>query len=250
MQDYVSRLIIALDYHNLDDALAMARRVAARVGMVKVGLELFNSAGPKAIGALADLGARVFYDAKLYDIPNTVAGAAAAIGRMGVTMVNVHALGGKAMMHAAKEGATRGAAEAGLPAPKVIGVTIVTSLGDEELRRELGLQGSAREAVVRLAHLAQEAGLDGVVASVQEVAEVKLACGSTFLTVTPGIRPAFSQAGNLRHWGEDQTRTATPRDAVLAGSDYLVIGRPVTRAEDPGKAITAILQEMGGDRDT
>jgi orotidine-5'-phosphate decarboxylase len=246
MQDYAGRLIIALDYHDLDDALAMARRVAGRAGMMKVGLELFNSAGPKAITALAELGARVFYDAKLYDIPNTVAGAAAAAGRMGVTMVNVHALGGKAMMQAAKEGATKGAAEAGLPAPLVIGVTILTSLSDEELHRELGFRESAREAAVRLASLAQEAGLDGVVASVHEVRDIKRACGSGFLTVTPGVRPAFSQAESLRHWRDDQVRTATPREAVLAGSDYVVIGRPVTRAEDPGKALAAVLQEMGG----
>jgi orotidine-5'-phosphate decarboxylase len=124
----------------------------------------------------------------------------------------------------------------------VIGVTIVTSLGDEELHRELGLQESAREAAIRLAYLAQEAGLDGVVASVHEVPDIKRrlkACATRFLTVTPGVRPAWAERG-------DQVRTATPREAVLAGSDYLVIGRPVTRAEDPGKAIAAILQEMGG----
>lgn len=239
MEDRASPLIIALDYPELGPALAMAQRLAGRVGMLKVGLELFSSAGPRAISALRDLGARVFYDAKLHDIPNTVAGAAAAAGRMGVAMLNVHALGGRAMMQAAKEAAARGAAEAGLPAPLVVGVTIVTSLGDEEVQNELGLRDSARDAVLRLACLAQEAGLDGVVASVHEVRQIKQTCGAGFLAVTPGIRPAWAQLG-------DQARAATPREAALAGSDYLVVGRPVTRAEDPEEAIAAILQEMRG----
>jgi orotidine-5'-phosphate decarboxylase len=239
MEDYASRLIIALDYPDLDLALAMAKRVAGQVGMVKVGLELFNSAGPRAVAAVRELGLRVFYDAKLHDIPNTVARAAAAAARMGVAMLNAHALGGRAMMQAAKEGAATGASEVGLPAPLVIGVTVLTSLGDRELQGELGLREPAGEAVVRLARLAQEAGLDGVVASVQEVADVKQACGPRFLTVTPGVRPAWAERG-------DQVRTATPREAVLAGSDYLVIGRPVTEAEDPGKAIGVVLSEMTG----
>ena len=231
------RLIIALDYPESEPAVALARRIVHQVGMVKVGLELFNSAGPEVISALRALGARVFYDCKFHDIPNTVAGAAAAAARMGVSMFNVHALGGKAMMRAAKEASGRGAEQAGVPPPLVIGVTIVTSLGEQELRDELGLPESAQQVVVRLARLAKEAGLDGVVCSAHEVREIKRVCGKDFLAVVPGIRPAGAP-------GDDQARVATPRAALAAGADYLVIGRPVTRAEDPCAAIASIAQEM------
>lgn len=233
------RLIIALDYPEAEPALGLARLIAGQVGMLKVGLELFNSAGPEVIAALRELGARVFYDSKLYDIPNTVAGAAAAVGRMGVTMFNVHALGGRGMMQAAKQASARAAEEAGFPPPLVIAVTIVTSLDEEALRNEVGIAEAMPRAVVRLARLAQEAGLDGVVCSAGEVGETKRACGKGFLTVVPGIRPAGAVRG-------DQARAATPQAAVEAGADYLVIGRPVTRAEDPCAAIAAIVQEIGG----
>ena len=231
------RIIIALDYPDLAPAREMARQVGPSVGLLKVGLELFNSAGPEAIAEVRALGAGVFYDAKLYDIPNTVAGAAAAAGRLGVSMLNVHALGGTAMMAAAKEAAARGARERGHPTPLVIGVTIVTSLGDREVREELGLRESAREAALRLACLAKEAGLDGAVCSVHDVAEIKRMGGPGFVTVTPGIRPVSSERG-------DQSRVATPAQAVEAGADYLVIGRPVTRAADPRRAVAEILTEM------
>ncbi len=233
------RLIIALDYPEPGPAVALARRIAGRVGMVKVGLEVFNSAGPAVISALRGLGTRVFYDSKFYDIPNTVAGAAAAAARMGVSMFNVHALGGKAMMQAAKEASNRGAEQAGVPPPLVIAVTIVTSLGEVELRDQLGFAEGAGEVVLRLARLAKEAGLDGVVCSAGEVGEIKRVCGKDFLAVVPGIRPAGAP-------GDDQARVATPRAALEAGADYLVIGRPVTRAEDPCAAIASIVQEMTG----
>jgi len=232
-----NRLIIALDYPSLAPALDMADRVGDRVGMLKVGLELFNSAGPRAIEALRERGARVFYDSKFCDIPNTVAGAAAAAARMGVSMLNVHTLGGRAMMAAAKEGALRGAQEAGVPAPAVIGVTILTSLGDREVQDELGLTDVGRHAVLRLALLAQEAGLDGVVAAAREVPDIKRLCGTNFLTVTPGVRPTWAAAG-------DQSRTATPSEALAAGADYLVVGRPVTRAHDPEQALARIASEL------
>lgn len=233
------RLIVALDFPDLAPALKLASSLATQVGLMKVGLELFNAVGPRAIEEVRATGAGVFYDCKFYDIPNTVAGAAAAAARMGVRMLNVHALGGRAMMEAAKEGAAKGAAQTGLPAPLVIGVTIVTSLSDQQLRDELGLRESSAEAVLRLALLAKEAGLDGVVASVHEVPEIKRVCGEGFLTVVPGIRPAWSEVG-------DQARIATPRAALAAGSDYLVIGRPITRAEDPQQAVRRILEEMAG----
>jgi orotidine-5'-phosphate decarboxylase len=237
MVDPKEQLIIALDYADLPPALEMARLLGPKVGMLKIGLELFNSAGPAAVSALRELGARVFYDSKFSDIPNTVAGAAAAAGRMGVSMFNVHALGGSRMMAEAKDAAIRAASEAGLAPPLVIGVTVVTSLSDREVREELGIPAEAGETAIRLAALAKQAGLDGVVAAVHEVPAIKRACGKNFLTVTPGIRPAWAQAG-------DQRRIATPRQAVEAGSDYLVVGRPVTRAEDPVEAVAAIVREM------
>lgn len=237
MRDPKERLIIALDYPELPPALDMARLVGPKVGMLKVGLELFNSAGPEAVSALRELGARVFYDSKFSDIPNTVAGAAAAVGRMGVAMFNVHALGGSRMMMEARRAAVEAASEAGLPPPLVIGVTVLTSLGEGEVREELGIPANAHDTAVRLAVLAKRAGLDGVVAAVHEVPEIKRVCGKEFLAVTPGIRPAWAQPG-------DQSRIATPLEAIEAGSDYLVVGRPVTRAEDSAAAVAAVLGEM------
>jgi orotidine-5'-phosphate decarboxylase len=231
------RLIIALDFPDLSRALEVGRQVAADVGLLKVGLELFTSAGPAAITELRKLGVGIFYDAKLYDIPNTVAGATAAAARLGLSIINVHALGGAAMMAAAREAAHHGAREAGFPPPRVIGVTVVTSLGDREVQQELGMPETARSAALRLARLAKEAGLDGVVCAVHEVQEIKRICGTNFLAVTPGIRPARAEPG-------DQTRIATPRQAIEAGADYLVVGRPVTRARDPQQAIAEIVAEM------
>jgi orotidine-5'-phosphate decarboxylase len=237
MRDPKHQLIIALDYADLAPALEMARLVGPRVGMLKIGLELLNSAGPNAVATLRELGARVFYDAKFSDIPNTVAGAAAAVGRMGVAMFNVHALGGRRMMVEARKAAVEAASEAGLAPPLVIGVTIVTSLSEDEVREELGIPGDPREIAIRLAVLAKEAGLDGVVAAVHEVSGIKRACGKDFLAVTPGIRPAWAAAG-------DQRRVATPAEAIAAGSDYLVVGRPVTQADDPVEAVAAVVREM------
>jgi orotidine-5'-phosphate decarboxylase len=237
MTEPKDRIIVALDYPELPPAVAMADLVGSRVGMVKVGLELFNSAGPPAISSLRERGARIFYDSKFYDIPATVAGSAAAAARMGVSMFNVHALGGAKMMRAAREGAQRGADQAGFSPPLVIAVTVVTSLGDREVRKELGIPATAGEAAARLAFLARDAGLDGVVASVHEVSEIKRVCGTDFLVVTPGIRPTWAASG-------DQARLATPRQALEAGSDYLVIGRPITQAGDPGQALAMILEEM------
>ncbi len=239
MEDPGARLIIALDFAELPPALALAKRIGPRVGMVKAGLELFNSAGPEAITSLRELGFRVFYDSKFHDIPNTVAGAAAAAGRLGVTMLNVHALGGRAMMEAARDGACRGASEAGFSRPLVIAVTILTSLQESDLREEVGLPESPREAARRLAVVAREAGLDGVVCSAAEVQDIKHTCGREFLAVTPGIRPKWAPVG-------DQARLATPEQALAAGADYLVIGRPITRAADPAEALARMLEEMSG----
>jgi orotidine-5'-phosphate decarboxylase len=237
MNDPGSRLIIALDYPDLDPALSIARRIGPHVGMLKVGLELFTSVGPPAISELRKLGARVFYDAKLYDIPNTVAGAAAAAARLGVSMLNVHALGGRAVMQAAREGARRGADQAALPPPLLIAVTLLTSLGEQEVKQELAISGGIQHAVARLASLARDAGLDGVVCSVQEVPNIKRLCGKDFLTVTPGIRPAWAAP-------DDQARVDTPRRALAAGADYLVVGRPITGADDPEQALSRLVAEI------
>lgn len=236
MNDFRSRIIVALDFPEPEAALRLGRALVGEVGMLKVGLELFNLAGPSAIEELRRAGARVFYDAKLHDIPNTVAGAAAAAGRMGVSMLNVHALGGRAMMEAAKDAARRGASEAGFPPPLVIGVTVLTSLADRDAT-EVGIAGDASDAVLRLASLAKQAGLDGVVAAVAEVSKIKRVCGTDFVTVTPGIRPSWAERG-------DQARTATPQEAVASGTDYVVIGRPVTRAADPVDAVARIVREV------
>lgn len=230
------RIIIALDFATLAEA-SQAVDCLPQAKLFKVGLQAFLQYGDAVIAHLQQRQKQLFLDLKFHDIPNTVAGAAAAAGRLGVSMLNVHVLGGRAMMEAAKEAAARGAAEAGFPPPFVIGVTLLTSIGDRELGDELGIREPAAEAVIRLSLMAKQAGLDGVVASVHEVPEIKRVCGKDFLTVTPGIRPSWAERG-------DQVRVGTPRAALQAGADYLVIGRPVTRADDPRQALARILREM------
>lgn len=228
------RIIIPLDMPDLARARAMATALAPHVGAMKVGLELFNAAGLPALSELVATGARVFYDAKLHDIPNTVAGAVRAVTAAvpGLWMINVHTTGGSAMMAAAVE-AAKGADQP----PLVIGVTVLTSLDAQQLRDELSVSCTPAEQVVRLAELAQRCGLDGVVASPLEAAAIRAACGPDFLIVTPGVRPAGSDMG-------DQRRATTPRQAVDNGSDYLVIGRPITGAADPVAAARAIAEEL------
>ncbi len=225
------RIIVPLDVPEANSALALAEAVAPHVGAVKVGLELFNAVGPAIFAQLHARGARVFYDAKLHDIPNTVAGAVRAAARHGLWMLNVHASGGAEMMAAA----ARAAGEADRP-PLLIAVTVLTSLDAFGLL-EVGVAASPREQVVRLAQLARDSGLDGVVASPLEAAAVREACGDGFLIVTPGVRPAGAAV-------QDQKRVATPAEAVRNGADYLVIGRPITQAPDPAAAAAAIAEEL------
>jgi orotidine-5'-phosphate decarboxylase len=244
------RLIVALDVPGLEPALALARRLKGHVGAFKVGLELFNAAGPAGLAAIVATGVKVFYDCKLHDIPNTVAGAVRVWAGRGLWMLNVHAGGGSAMMRAAVEAAqladpvgTGGPAASGTPTsrssdrPLVIAVTVLTSIDSRQLREELGARAGARTQVLRLARLAQDSGLDGVVASPLEAAAIRRACGPDFVIVTPGIRPAGAALG-------DQQRAATPAAAVAAGSDYLVVGRPITAAADPVAAADAIAEEL------
>ena len=224
------RLIVALDFARLAPALSLARRLAPLGVMFKIGKQLFTAEGPAAVKSIARCGP-VFLDLKFHDIPNTIAGAVrSAAGLPGVRLVNVHALGGLAMM--------RAAARAN-PAPrrvKLVAVTILTSMDAAELRR-VGISGPPAARVVQLARLARKAGLDGVVASPQEARAIRRACGRDFLIVVPGVRPAGAARG-------DQSRVATPADAIRAGANYIVVGRPITAADDPVAAAKSILREI------
>jgi orotidine-5'-phosphate decarboxylase len=229
-----SRLIVALDFPSADAASRMAEKLRGHVGMFKVGFELFSAEGPVLPRYLVARGEGVFLDLKFHDIPNTVRAAAREATHLGVGMFNVHASGGLKMMEAARDGAREAAS--GGKRPLVLAVTVLTSLAGEDLR-VIGLEGSPEEIVVRLAKLAQTAGLDGVVASAREARAIRRACGPDFVIVTPGIRPASSQA-------QDQVRVSTPADAIGAGADYLVVGRPITGAHDPAAAADIIVAEM------
>ena len=225
------RVIIALDFAGADAALAFAARVEPRSCRLKVGKELFTAAGPALVEKLIERGFDVFLDLKFHDIPNTVAGACKAAAHLGVWMLNVHALGGRAMLEAARD-----AVGAGAGRPRLIAVTLLTSMGPADLQ-DVGIAGDPASAVLRLARLAKASGLDGVVCSAQEAQLLRRECGSRFYLVTPGIRPA--QSGR-----DDQQRVLTPAAAIAAGADYLVIGRPVTQAPDPAAALAAINHEI------
>jgi orotidine-5'-phosphate decarboxylase len=229
---YGSRLIVALDYPQSAPALAMAARLDPRLCKVKVGKELFTAAGPALVAELSRRGFEVFLDLKFHDIPNTVAGAVRAAAALGVWMVNVHASGGRRMMQAARE--ALGAPGPGVPL--LTAVTVLTSMDPSDLD-ETGVGSPLEEQVVRLATLSVDAGLDGVVCSAREAPVLRRVLGPEPVLVTPGIRPAGSVTG-------DQRRTLGPRDALVAGSDFLVVGRPITGASDPATAMRDILSEM------
>jgi orotidine-5'-phosphate decarboxylase len=230
-------IFVALDTPELSRALQIAQLVAPHVGGLKIGLEFIAANGPDGVKAIVALGRPVFADVKFHDIPNTVAGAARETAKLGVTLFNIHASGGEAMMRAAKD-----AAASVDPNVKIIGVTVLTSLNDPDLDA-VGQRAPAAGQVERLAKLAKHSGLDGVVCSPQEIALVRRACGPDFLIVTPGVRPAGADLA-------DQRRVTTPGDAVRAGADILVIGRPITGASDPAAAAKAIAAEIEATKTT
>ncbi|HEY9687268.1 MAG TPA: orotidine-5'-phosphate decarboxylase [Coleofasciculaceae cyanobacterium] len=236
------RLFVALDYPSASEALALAERLAPLGVGFKVGLQLFYAEGISLVHRLQQNGQTVFVDLKLHDIPNTVAGAVDSLVRQGVGFLNVHAQGGPEMMRAAVEAAQRASAETSRSMPKVIGVTLLTSLSEQHLREFLFVESaSVREYVEHLAIQAKKSGLDGVVCSAQEAAAIREVCGPDFMLVTPGIRPAGTEAQNQV---QDQSRVITPAQALKNGSDYLVVGRPITAAADPLSAARRIVDEM------
>lgn len=227
------RVIVALDFPGTDAALEFVERVTPEQCRLKVGFELFTRSGPPLVEILVARGFDVFLDLKYHDIPNTVASACCAAADLGVWMMNVHALGGPRMMSAAREALDRIGRR-----PLLIGVTILTSHSAQELT-DIGLHGDPETQVLRLARMGRDAGLDGVVCSGQEARRLRADIGGDFCLVTPGIRPAGSAA-------DDQRRVMTPAQAVQAGSDYLVIGRPITQAPDPGAVLAGINRELAG----
>jgi orotidine-5'-phosphate decarboxylase len=226
-----SRIIIALDYPSALPALALADRLEPSLCRLKVGKQLFTATGPVLLAELMQRGFEVFLDLKFHDIPNTTAQACKAAASLGVWMVNVHALGGRKMMEAAREAIANSVQK-----PKLIAVTLLTSMAQQDLA-EIGIEATPADMVLRLAILARDSGLDGVVCSAQEAAMLRKHCGNEFCLVTPGIRPA--------HTGlDDQSRVMTPQAAMQAGSSYLVIGRPITQAENPLQALLDINREL------
>lgn len=228
------KIIFALDVDKLSEIDRWAGLLAHKVGMFKVGKELFTTAGPAAVEAVKRHGGEVFLDLKYHDIPNTVAQAMLAAGRLGVKLANLHALGGPEMMEQAATAVRKQFTD--VERPRLLAVTILTSSTQETLKA-VGIEHPVEQMVVRLARLAKECGMDGVVASPLEIQAIRAACGPDFLIVTPGVRPAFASQ-------DDQKRIMTPAEAVQAGADYLVIGRPIAKAADPVQAAELIVDEI------
>src|ERR1044071_7600463 len=212
------RLIVALDFDTLEQATDLVRQLSGEVGMFKIGKQLFTHAGPQAVRQIQELGGEIFLDLKFHDIPNTVAKAAIEATRLGVKMFNVHASGSLEMMRTTAKEVRRVRRQENRRKPMMLAVTVLTSLSQDDLKR-VGVDGKVADQVVRLALLSEEAGMDGVVASPHEVADIRRACGRRFVIVTPGIRPSDSRRN-------DQQRVMTPEEAIAAGVDYIVVGRP------------------------
>ncbi|WP_028595795.1 orotidine-5'-phosphate decarboxylase [Paenibacillus assamensis] len=238
IEQAAGRVMVALDYPSVEAAKQLMTQLEGIPCYMKVGMQLFYASGSDFIRELKARGYRVFLDVKMHDIPNTVKGGSHSVTKLGVDMFNVHAAGGVMMMKAAVEGIEQALEEdSSLIRPTVIAVTQLTSTNQQVMNEEIGIAGTVPNAVIKYAKLAKEAGLHGVVASPQEVQLIKDACGASFQTITPGIRPAGSAAG-------DQARIMTPAMAIQQGTDYLVIGRPITAATNPREALEQILKEM------
>lgn len=231
-----SRIFVPLDTPDLDTALHITRTLKGHVGGVKIGKEFFTALGPAGVASIAQEGMPLFLDLKFHDIPNTVAGAVRSAIAMAPTILDVHASGGSAMMAAAADAAGDEAERLGVPKPLILGVTVLTSLDESDLAAT-GVTGTVEDQVVRLARLADAAGLDGVVCSGAEIEPLRAAMGADFKLLTPGIRPLWAAAG-------DQKRILTPSDAVNLGADFLVIGRAITGADDPVAAAEMIGDEL------
>lgn len=237
--DAAEKLILALDVDSFDAAVELLDLFAGHVGTFKVGLELYSAAGPRIVSEIHRRGKRVFLDLKFHDIPTTVAKAGIVAARKGVFMFNLHACGGLEMMQRCRDEVVGVCLKENLSRPKMIAVTVLTSMGPDVLKSEIGIQHSLRTHVRHLAALALKAGLDGVVASAEEAATIRSHCGRGFLIVTPGIRPALAST-------DDQKRVMTPRQAIREGSDYLVMGRAILRHADPVRAVELTIREMAG----
>lgn len=239
------KLILALDFPTLEPALELAQSLSELVGMFKINIHLFTSEGPSAVEKLNSLGPGIFLDLKFHDIPNTVKGAVtSAIGLPGVQLLDLHALGGLEMMRAAAKARDEAKGSTSV-VPRLLAITVLTSMDNAALRR-VGIAGPASKRVVQLASLSKKAGMDGAVASPHEVRAIRRACGKGFLIVVPGIRPLVGGSPVCAPKGkaDDQARVATPAEAIRAGADYLVIGRPITGAPDPKAAARAIVDEI------
>ncbi len=234
--DPKEKIIFALDFEHFTDAQKWVNLLKDHVGMFKVGKQLFTHAGPKVVDMIRAKGQKVFLDLKFHDIPNTVAKAGEEATKLNVSMFNLHALGGFEMMKKTVEASRAIAKSLGIPRPIILAVTILTSMDNESLK-EVGIQGPLIEEVARLAQLSMKAGVDGVVASPQEIEVIRERCGKNFLIVTPGIRLQTEKK-------DDQKRTLSPREAILAGADYLVIGRPIREAKNPIDVIKKIIDDI------
>ena len=231
------RLVLALDVNNFKKAEELVDKLTDYVGVFKIGNQLFTAEGTKVIKMVQEKGGKVFLDLKFHDIPNTVARAAEVVSKLGIYIFDIHTSGGYEMMKATVEASKKLSFALGISKPLILGVTLLTSINQEILEKEIGIKKSLEEQVVHLAKLAEAAGLDGVVASSWEIKALRAACGEGFVILTPGIRPAGKS-------DDDQKRIMTPQEAIKLGADFIVIGRPITNATNPVKASQEILEEM------
>jgi len=235
-QEAKEKIIVALDVPNREQALQLVEQLYDEVGAFKIGMQLYNAEGPSIVKEIQRLGGKVFIDLKLHDIPNTVAEATKVLTNLQAFIMTLHAGGGKKMLAAAAKAAAESVPENGCK-PLVVAVTVLTSLSQQEFTEEIGVERSIAEQVVIWAKMAKEAGLAGVVASPQEIEVIRQACGPDFVIITPGIRPLWAAAN-------DQSRIMTPKQAVQAGANYLVIGRPITADKEPKAAARRIVEEI------